>query len=284
MPTSFMRGLELLETIDIHGPVTVTELARITGHDKSTVSRMLSACEPDGWIVRDHGRVALGPRAALLAYRSTAGELIRRAQPLVEALGGVTGLTAQAYGLVGTRASVLAAAGGSNPLASVGVGMSASLVATAAGQVIATQLDPATLERLLPAEPFPNPLAELLENPGYVAFASGRFARGSAIVDAPLSVPRDREELDSQLELVRERGFAIDDGDLHPEIGCIAVPWLGGAALTCMGSPAEVAASEALVLTVLQAAAAPAATREAVVAAAASARHEGLHDPYSVAP
>jgi DNA-binding IclR family transcriptional regulator len=283
MPTSFMRGLELLETIDVHGPVTVTELARITGHDKSSVSRMLSACEPDGWIVRDHGRVALGPRAALLAYRSTAGELIRRAQPLVEALGGVTGLTAQAYGLVGTRATVLSAAGGSNPLTSVGVGMSASLVATAAGQVIATQLEPATLERLLPAEPFPNPLVELLANTGYLVFASSRFIRPNVIADAPLSVPQDREQLDLQLELVREQGFAVDRGNLHPEIGCIAVPWLGSAALACMGSPAEVEASEALALTVLQAAAAPAATREDVVAAAASAPHEGRR-AYSVAP
>ena len=278
MPTSFMRGLELLETIDVHGPVTVTELARITGHDKSSVSRMLSAVEPDGWIVRDHGRVALGPRAALLAYRSSAGELIRRAQPLVEALGGVTGLTAQAYGLVGTRATVLSAAGGSSPLTSVGVGMSSSLVATAAGQVIATQLEPAALERLLPAEPFPNPLVELLANPGYLVFASSRFIRANAIADPLLSVPQDREQLELQLELVREQGFAIDHGNLHPEIGCIAVPWLGSAALACMGSPAEITASEGLALTVLRAAAAPAATRENVVAAAASARH------YSVAP
>ncbi|HEX3617989.1 MAG TPA: MarR family transcriptional regulator [Solirubrobacteraceae bacterium] len=282
MPTSFLRGLELLETIDVHGPVTVTELARLTGHDKSTVSRTLTACEPDGWIVRDHGRVALGPRAALLAYASTAGELIRRAQPLVEALAGVTGLTAQAYALVGTRATVVAAAGGSgNPLMSVGVGMSTSLVATAAGQVIATHIDPAKLERLLPAEPFPNALAELLANPGYVAFASGRFARSSVVAELPLAVPRDRPEFDARLALVREQGYAIDHGDLHPEIGCIAVPWLGGAdgaALTCMGLPSEIAAAEKLALRVLNAAVAPAATREDVVAAAASARH------YSLAP
>jgi DNA-binding IclR family transcriptional regulator len=287
MPTSFMRGLELLETIDVHGPVTVTELARLTGHDKSTVSRMLTACEPDGWIVRDHGRVALGPRAALLAYLSSSGELIRRAQPLVEALAGVTGLTAQAYALVGTRATVLAAAGGSNALTSVGVGMSTSLVATAAGQVIATQLEPAKLERLLPAEPFPDPLAELLANPGYIAFASGRFARGSAVFDTPLAVPRNREEFDTRLELVREQGFAIDHGDLHPEISCIAVPWLGGAdgaALTCMGLPAEIAASEGLALSVLRAAVSPGSTREDVVAAAASARHGARRGTYSLAP
>lgn len=276
-----MKGLELLETIDVHGPVTVTELARLTGHDKSTVSRMLSACEPDGWIVRDHGRVTLGPRAALLAYRTAAGEQIRRAQPLVEALAGVTGLTAQAYALVGTRATVIAAAGASSPLAAVGVGMSTSLVATAAGQVILGQLDAATIEAVLPPEPFPNPLIELLRNPGYIAFAAGRFASTRVLADAPPSVPRDRAELSQRLATVREQGFAIDRGQLHPSIACLAVPWAGSgdcAALICMGTPAEIGAGAGFARSVLEAAVAPAATREDVVAAAAAARH------YSVAP
>jgi DNA-binding IclR family transcriptional regulator len=278
MATSFMKGLELLETIDVHGAVTVTELARLTGHDKSTVSRMLSACEPDGWIVRQHGRVMLGPRAALLAYGSGAGQQIRAAQPLVEALAGVTGLTAQAYALVGTGATVIAAAGGSNP---VGVGMNTSLVATAAGQAILTQLDEQQIERLLPAEPFPNPLTELLRNPGYVAFASGRFASMGVVADLPGAVPTDRAQLFARVETVRAEGVAIDHGDLHPSIGCIAVPWPGGgdcAALTCMGTPAEITATAGLARVVLEAAAQPAATREDVVAAAAAARH------YSVAP
>ena len=276
-----IQGLKLLETIDVYGPLTVTEIARITGQDKSWVSRIVAACEPDGWVVREHGRITLGPRAALLAYGSAAGELIHRAQPLVEALAGVMGLTAQAYSLIGRRATVIAAAGGSTPLSSLGIGMSTSLVATAAGQVIAAQLDAEQLERLLPPDPFPDPLAELLANPGYRAFASGRFAPAGAVAGARASIPRDRSELAEALAEVRARGVAIDQGDLHPQIGCIAVPWPSAgaaAALTCMGSPAEIAAAAEPARAVLQAAAAPAATREDIVAAAAGARH------YSVAP
>ncbi len=276
MPT--LRGLKLLETIDVYGPLTITEIANVAGIDKSWVSRIVAACEQDGWVVRQSGRVALGPRAALLAHSSAAGELIRRAQPLVEAVAGVTGLMAQAYALVGSQATVLAAAGASAPHPSGGVKMSTSLVATAAGQVVAAQLDPETLERLLPSEPFPDALAELLDNPGYVAFAAGRFV---SVSDFKPSVPHDREQLRSRLDEVREQGFAIDRGDLHPQIGCIAVPWIDAnatAALACMGTPAEITASAGLTRAVLDAAAAPAATREAVVAAAANARH------YSVAP
>ena len=280
MASSFVKGLDLLETIDVHGPVTVTELARLTGHDKSTVSRMLTAIEPRGWIVRDHGRITLGPRAALLAYGTAAGEQIRPAQPLVEAVSGVTGLTAQAYVLVGERPTVIAAAGAASPLSSVGVGMSTSLVATAAGHVILAQLSDADVEPLLPPDPFPNPLIELLRNPGYIAFAAGRFASTGLLAERPEGVPHNRNELYARLGTVRAEGVAIDRGDLHPSIGCLALPWRGAgepAALTCLGTPAEIIASAGLARAVLEAAVAPAATREDVVAAAAAARH------YSVA-
>lgn len=276
-----LRGLKLLEMIDVYGPLTVTEIAQVTGVDKSWVSRIVSACEPDGWVIRENGRIALGPRSALLAQSTPADELIRRSQPLVEAIAGVTGLLAQAYGLVGSHATVLAAAGSGLPSVSLGVNMSTSLVATAAGQVIAAQLEAAKLERVLPQEPFPDPLGELAANPGYVAFAAGRFAPAMAVAHSAPSVPRDREQLRRRLEQVRADGFAIDAGDLHPQIACIAVPWPGTtvtAAFVCMGTPAEITGSVERTRAVLEAAAAPAATREVVVAAAATTRH------YSVAP
>ena len=279
-----LRGLQLLEILDAHGPLTITEVARLTGQDKSWVSRIVSSCEPDGWIVREHGRIALGPRSALLAHGSSAGELIRRAQPLVEALAGVTGLTAQAYGLVGRHATVLAAAGGGMPMSSVGVGMATSLVGTAAGQVIAAQLERQRLERLLPPEPYPDPLAELLTNPGYVAFASGRFAPVKVSENRRSPVPSTREQLDEVLAEVGRNGMAVDHGELHPQIACVAVPWPASgdvAALACMGSPAEITESAALARSVLDTAAAPGATREDIVSSAAFAARGR---EYSVAP
>ena len=155
-----LRGLKLLETIDVYGPLTVTELARVAGIDKSWVSRIVRACEPDGWVARENGRIALGPRAALLAHAGAAEALIQRAQPLVDAIAGVTGFMAQAYELIGSHATVIAAAGSGRAHLSVGIKMNTSIVATAAGQMIAAQLEPAQLESLLPPEPFPDPQAE----------------------------------------------------------------------------------------------------------------------------
>jgi len=276
-----LRGLQLLEALDVHGPLTVTELAQATGVDKSWVSRIVTACEPDGWIVRENGRISLGPRAALLAHTSPTERLIRRAQPLLDAIAGVTGLMAQAYTLVGAHATVVAAAASGPAPLSMGVRMNTSLVATAAGQVIAAQLDPPTLERVLPEEPFPDPRAELMTNPGYTAFASGRFAPAEAVARSAPSVPTDLEQLHRRLAQVREQGVAIDAGDLHPQIGCIAVAWPSAsvtAALACVGAPTEITGTADRTRGVLEAAAQPAATREDVVAAAATSRH------YSVAP
>ena len=161
------------------------------------------------------------------------------------------------------RATVVAAAGSGPTHPSVGVKMSTSLVATAAGQAITAQLEPATLDRVLPKEPFPDPVAELTANPGYLAFASGRFASAEALAGSTPSVPGDREQLHRRLEQVRADGFAIDAGNLHPQIGCIAVAWPGTsvtASLTCMGTPAEITASAEQTRMVLAAAAKPTAT------------------------
>jgi DNA-binding IclR family transcriptional regulator len=267
-----MRGLELLETIDGHGSLTVTELARLTGTDKSVVSRMLSACEPDGWVVRQNGRISLGPRAALLAHSSASAEFVRQALPVVETISGVTGMPSQVYVLVGTRAVIVASAGGSLGI-TVGLGTSAPLFATAAGTVIASQLSEAELNRLLPPEPFPDAIADMIGNPGYAAFTAATFETTPRRSVSPDPVARSRGELDRRIGQIRISGAALDHGHIHPELGCVAVPWPRTevhAALACMGSLAEVEDNEDLALAVLRAAAAPGATRADVVAAAAA--------------
>jgi IclR family acetate operon transcriptional repressor len=271
MSKTFMRGLALLETIDLHGPLTVTELARHSGVDKSIVSRTITACEIDGWVVRSAGKVALGPRAALLGRSSAAEAAVRHAEPLVQALAGVTGLLTQAYALVGARAVLIASAGASIP---VGIGTGLPLFATAAGKVIAAQLTDSELDRRLPPEPFPDAVAEVASLAGFEPLSNTLLAPSKESPSAPSKAARDRRQLAKQLEIVRRDGLATDAGEIDPALGCIAVPWPGQpsmpAALACMGSPASLATGEVLVKTVLAAAAGPAATREEIVASAAS--------------
>ncbi|MFZ0040896.1 MAG: MarR family transcriptional regulator [Solirubrobacteraceae bacterium] len=276
MSKTFMRGLALLELIDVHGPVTVTELARLSGLDKSVVSRMITGCEPDGWVVRSDGKLGLGPRAALLGHSSPAGTAIRQAEPLVHAVAGVTGMLTQVYALVGSRAVIIASASGRGPSVPTGLGIGVPLFATAAGMTVAAQLDPAELERLLPPEPFPDATQDLVGLAGYAPASAAMFANHNEPLRSSPSIARNRSQLAAQMEIIRRDGVAIDDGDLHPEMGCTAIPWARPglpAALACMGSPADLAGSSELVRSALDAAAAPGARPDDVVAAAARAIH-----------
>jgi DNA-binding IclR family transcriptional regulator len=269
---TFMRGLALLELIDIYGPLTITELARRSGLDKSVVSRMMGSCEPDGWVTRKDGKLEMGPRAALLGQSSAAGNAIRQAEPLVHAVAGVTGMLTQVYALVGSRAVVIASASGRGPRVPAGLGIGVPLYATAAAMTIAAQLDESELDRMLPPEPFPDAGAELAS----IAGPAAMFANHDGPLSASSGAARDRRQLNTQLEIIRREGVAIDDGHLHPELGCTAIPWPRPglpAALACMGSPVDLAAADELVRSALRAAAAPGARPDDVIAAAASAIH-----------
>jgi DNA-binding IclR family transcriptional regulator len=272
MSKTLMRGLALLETIDLQGPITVMELSRHSGIDKSIVSRTIAALEREGWIVRHETKIELGPRAALLGHSSQGAQAVRLAEPLVHAVAGVTGLLTQAYGLVGTRAVVLAAAGGRGPSTPVGLGSGVPLFATAAGMTIAAQLESADLARRLPPEPFPDPSPELAELAGYPPIASAILAAQDEPFDTSSSVAKDARELDRQLDEVRRSGIARDTGELHPQMGCMAVPWPQPglpAALACMGSPADIAAAEQVLQAALTSATAIGARPQDVVASVA---------------
>jgi DNA-binding IclR family transcriptional regulator len=270
MPKTLMRGLALLETIDLYGPMTIMELARRAGIDKSIVSRTVSALEEDGWISRSDGKVELGPRAALLGHSSPGAEAVRKAELLVHAVAGVTGMLTQAYGLVGGRAVVFAAAGGRGQSTPVGLGTDVPLFATAAGLVVASQLQSAELDRRLPPEPYPDPAEELSSLAGYPPIASALGATGDALANSSVAA-RTRDQLDPQLATVRRQKVAVDKGQFHPQMGCIAVPWPQPgvpAALACMGTPSDLLKADTIVRGALAAAAATGASPEDVVAKA----------------
>jgi DNA-binding IclR family transcriptional regulator len=273
MASTFIRGLNLLEVLDHQGPLTITELAARTGMDKGTVSRTVSACAAGGWLARTERGVVLGPRSALLGRRALGSDVISRAEPLVHAVAGATGLMTQAVGLVGPMAVLLASAGGrGGDIQFSGTDVPGPLHAIAAGKAIAAQLTPAELDAILPAEPFPDG-ADFIESMGQSS-AAPLFSQFLTEGGSPLpkNVATTRDELDRQLDVVRHVGAAFDHGDLHPALACIAVPWPHlsiPAALACLGTPPEITANEPVALRCLTTAIRPAATPREVIAAAA---------------
>ncbi len=60
--------LDVLDTLDRHGPVTLSQLSRETGVAKSTLHRVCSTMGERGWITHSGaGNIELGPRVAWLA-------------------------------------------------------------------------------------------------------------------------------------------------------------------------------------------------------------------------
>lgn len=268
---TMLSRLAMFEALDAGGPMTVTELAQSAGMDVTVVSRTVSACEPDGWVVRLGNRVAIGPRCTLLGHSGRFADTIAAARPLVHALAGATGLTSHAYGLVGNQSVLLATAAGLSPAGLPGLGSKAPLYATAAGQAIAVQLGSEHLTRLLPPEPFP-PAAEIRRAMLHTA-AWVLFADPNGQPSTPTSgLPTKRSELELALAQVSADGRAVDEGALEPSIHCIAVPWPNHAlpaALACIGPPATVAAASELVTRLLGVAVQPGADAQTILRTAA---------------
>jgi DNA-binding IclR family transcriptional regulator len=273
MSKTLLRGLDLIEVVDLEGPLTISEIARHTGIELSTVSRTVAACEPDGWLVRVDGRITTGPRCALLGLTSPATRAIRAAEPLVRAITAAAGVTTSASALVGREVMALASemAGETGPAVSVGVPSRVPMHVLADGHAIAAQLSPAQLDKLLPAEPYPGTEAI---SPRFTSAFAGFVASFPGTTDAEPDLIRTRAELDERIRQIRAHGFARDPGRLHPNIHCIARPWptIGlPSAIACIGSRAEITARRALVEACLTTATEPGATSQDVIHAAARA-------------
>ena len=270
---TLLRGLDLIEVVGLHGPLTVTELARRTGIDVSIVSRTVSSLEPDGWLVRQHGKIQPGPRCALLAQLSPASQAIRIAEPLVAAIAGATQVATIASGLVGRDVMVLASADANRPAATVGIMSRVPVHVMAAGRAIATLLDPAVLSRVLPPEPYPGAESVIDDLDAASSLPSMLAAFQAPAVDKR-SLPANRAELDAVLRRIRTDGFSRDDGEIHPGVHCIAVPWAapGGipSAIACIGSRDDVITRTAVIETCLRAASQPGTGPADVIRAASN--------------
>jgi DNA-binding IclR family transcriptional regulator len=274
---TLLRGLRLLETVDVFGPLSISALARHLGVDKATASRMVASCEPDGWLVRDGDGVRIGPRAALLGQGDRSVETVRLGESLVHAVSGVTGAHVQAVGLVGRHVVVLASAGPQGMLPSYGLSTTFPLWLSAAGKVVAAQLTPARLDDLLP-DPFPShaeALATVASPAVLEAFAEsvGLTQLSPSAATEETTLAGDRAGLDRQLEGIRRDGMFLDLGELIAETACIAVPWsrtgLVGA-LTVVATRGFIADQHGVIERALRAAAVPGASRASIVAAAAA--------------
>ncbi|MGH2614838.1 MAG: IclR family transcriptional regulator [Thermomicrobiales bacterium] len=200
---SVKRALAVLETLAgrPHG-VTPKELSQTLGLHLSTSYRLLNTLAAAGYAVRrpGGGLFRLGPRATYLHHGYL--EALRPPPPVlafVHALQVATGETAMLNQLEGDDVVVTAVVPGNHPTAHASgyVGLAAPAHALAGGRTLLAWLPAAELEAYL---------------------NSAAAASGSPF---PLS---NSGALRAELERIRTKGYALDRGDVHPDICCVAAP------------------------------------------------------------
>ena len=197
----------LTEVVHAPGSVTFTELAAATGLAKSTTSRLLLALERNGLIRRDQaGRFAPGEVFIRFAWRGGAeAGLIEVAQPYLDSLGETTGET-------------------------INLGVERDGMVEQIAQVDSTYVIGATNWVGRPVPLHCAALGKVLLAHGAAHLPSGRLERRA------LRTVTSRTALSAELAAVRERGYAITDGELEPGLVAIAAPVFhdGGAVVAAL--------------------------------------------------
>jgi DNA-binding IclR family transcriptional regulator len=194
------RVLDVLLAFDAGHPArTLAELVATTGLPRATVFRLTQVLQARGFLAKNGPRFTLGHQFLVLGAVASAGlDLRALALPYLQSLRDATGETSQVAVLDGLRivyiervlsqravAYMRSRAGTVLPAWCTGLGK--AMLAFAAPDALASQLRTAQLERFTP-----------------------RTLTG--------------DELLSDLAVVRERGFAIDDEEREVGVRCVAAP------------------------------------------------------------
>lgn len=180
-------SLDLLEYVDESGSLTLRDLVERTGLAKSTVFKHAETLRSEGYLVKEGERYRLGLRVLSLGRTAVdSRNLYTNVEQTVRELGNRTDVEVDFTVEERGRLILVFEAVGANNESTFGVGSQFSIHATAAGKAILAESPDDRVDDIL---------------------STGKPASWS---DAR------REEFNKVLERVRERGYAISDGEVHP--------------------------------------------------------------------
>jgi len=180
--------------------LSLAEVSRLTGYPRSTAHRLLTSMRQVGLLEQDRERERYRLGIRLFTYGNTVlanMELHREARPFAKALSRMTGFTVR-----------IAVFGGETA-------------------VVIHNEEPESVDRVL---------LNLLENAPLHCTSVGKAIlafQAPEVLESVLKVPRQRYTdttitepgaLRAELEEIRKRGFAIDDGEHQPGLHCIGAP------------------------------------------------------------
>ena len=208
---SIERGIDVLMALAA-GPKTLTEVTRETGLSKGTVFRLLASLNYENLVVKDSGNVyMLGPGCLRLmqGVMEGLGAINAVARPALVDVWEETAETVTIHVRVGLERICIGELPSPEPIRYMStVGASAPLPVGSAGRVLLAFMPQPELDALLPS---------LL----------------------PAGLFEDEASLRSELDLIRERGYALSSGERVKGAAAVSVPVHGRqgflAALSVLG-------------------------------------------------
>jgi DNA-binding IclR family transcriptional regulator len=200
-----------------NGPRTLTEVARATGLSKPTAHRLLASLGYESLVLKNRSEnvYLLGPGILRLVQEATdgLGSIAVLARPDLEELWEKTGETITLHVRIGLERICIEEIASPSSIRYVAtVGSSAPLHVGSAGKVLLAFEEPDELAKTISQMPL------------------------TALTDETII---DRAELVSELDRVREQGWASSIGERVPEAGAVSVPVMSNgrvaAALSVLG-------------------------------------------------
>jgi len=198
---SVERTLDMLEALGEHGSsMGVTELSSHTGLPVATIHRLAQTLVTRGYLRQlPDRRYALGSRLAALG--SSAGAMMgSRAQPLLRELARQLQETANLATLTPNGAEYIGQSAGSHSVRMfTEVGRRVPLHSTGVGKALLSLLPDHEALRLLRRDDMRQFTSTTITTP---------------------------QRMLIELAVIRERGFAMDEGEMEPGVRCIAMPFI----------------------------------------------------------
>jgi DNA-binding IclR family transcriptional regulator len=203
--TSLKRGLDVLRALGsdaalAEGGLGVTQIAALTGHEKSQVSRALAALNDYGLVEHVPGSRAfrLGWDVFTLAARAGEPRLIEEARTALARLVDEVGEAAHLSVLRGREVLTLLTESSPHAVAARGwIGRTVPVHCTSSGRVLVLDHDRLALTQLLGPGPLP-----------------------PAGPNAPAGVP----DLERRIQRARQVGYAVADEESEPGLVAVAAP------------------------------------------------------------
>jgi DNA-binding IclR family transcriptional regulator len=198
---SIRKAFGITECIREREGATISELAEDLDMPKSSVHSYVSTLYADDYLVKEGREYQIGLRfLAVGNYARNRRDVYEVAQPKVEELAENTG--ERVYLVVeerGLGVYIYQAAGQNAVDVDAHVGRRLPMHNTGVGKALLAHLPADRLDRILDVHGMPS----VNEN-----------------------TITDRAELEEQLEFIRDRGFAFDEGERHEALRCVAAPIL----------------------------------------------------------